>query len=439
MHTVKAGCHALQRTMGNRIKKTSSILLATILLFVSFSVFLQPVKADLTPTPTPTGVPSVSDIGDCASKNLSPSDCVNYYQSKISDTQGQEKTLSSQITAMDNQINLTQARIASTKIQIAGLNDDIETTSTKIATIEGSLSGLTKVLLDHIVATYKVGANQDFGILLTSSNVEDFFQRANYLRIVQAHDKQLIYDTVQAKNDYANQQNIFETKKKQVEALQSQLEDYTTQLDQEKSDKQRLLSETQGNEATYEHLLAQAEAQLAGFSRFAASQGGASLLSNQTSCDDWGCYYNQRDTQWGAIALGGSQYSIASDGCLMTSMAMVYTHFGHRSVTPLTINANPDNFASYNRAYLLKTISADGATSTRISSAIDSELSSGRPVIVGVSYDGGPIADHFVVLVSGSGGNYTMKDPFTPNGNNISFTSHYSVGSIVEIDKVSGI
>lgn len=426
--------------MKARITRFVSIVIACSILLVSFTGFFQSAKAqEVTPTPTPNGVPSVSDIGDCASRNLNPQQCVDYYQSKLSDTKGQEKTLFSQISAMDTQINLTKARIASTQIQITELNGDIETTSTKIATLEGSLSGLTKVLLDHIVATYKVGANQDFGILLTSNNISDFFQRANYLKIVQAHDKQLIYDTVQAKNDYANQQTIFENKKKQVEALQSQLQDYTTQLDQEKSDKQRLLAETQGSEATYQRLLAQAEAQLAGFSRFAASQGGATLLSGQTSCDDWGCYYNQRDTQWGAVALGGSQYSIASDGCLMTSMAMVYTHFGHRSVTPLTINSNPDNFASYNRAYLLKTITADGATSSRVSGAIDSELSSGRPVIVGISYDGGPIADHFVVLVSGSSGNYTMKDPFVPNGNNIPFTSHYSVNSIVEVDHVTGI
>lgn len=422
------------------LRKVTVLCILTILVVLSIKFVSSNTFADIiTPTLTPIPTSSVSDVGDCASKNLNAQDCVNYYQSKLSDTKGQEKTLSSQISAMDTQINLTKARILSTQQQIVVLNGQIQTTSVKIANIEGSLSGLTKVLLDHIVATYKVGTNQEFGILLSSDSISNFFKRANYLRIVQSHDKQLIYDTVQAKNDYTNQQNIFEDKKKQVELLQSELQDYTKQLDQEKSDKQRLLAETQGSEATYQRLLAQAEAQLQGFSRFAASQGGASLLSGQTSCDDWGCYYNQRDTQWGAAALGGSQYSIASDGCLMTSMAMVYTHFGHRGVTPLTINSISSNFASYNRAYLLKTITADGATSTRVTSSIDSELSSGRPVIVGVSYDGGPIADHFVVLVSGSSGNYVMKDPFTPNGNNISFTSHYTIGSIVEVERVSGI
>jgi len=121
----------------------------------------------------------------------------------------------------------------------------------------------------------------------------------------------------------------------------------------------------------------------------------------------------------------------------MTSMAMVYTHYGHKGVTPLTINSNPNNFASYYPAYLKYTISADGATSSRVGAQVDGELSAGRPVVVGISYDGGPLPDHFVVLISGSGGSYQMNDPFTPNGHNIAFTSKYPVGSIREMTKWS--
>ena len=193
------------------------------------------------------------------------------------------------------------------------------------------------------------------------------------------------------------------------------------------------MSQTQGNEANYQKLLSQAQAQLAGFSRFAQNAGGSSLLSGQTSCDDWGCYYNQRDTQWGGLSLNGTQYSIASDGCLVTSMAMVLTHYGHRGVNPISINSNPGNFASYYPAYLLYTIHVDGVTAQRIGASIDSVLSGGDPVVVGLHAYGGT---HFVVLVRGSGGNYIMRDPYIPNGKDISFNAHYSVGSIYEISKV---
>lgn len=388
---------------------------------------LTPTPTISSPTPTPDDSAQVSDLNNKI-KDL---------EAKVTDLRSQEKSLSSQISVMDSQIKLTQYRIEATKEQITELTHDIDSASERIAHLEGSLTNITKTLLNRISAAYQLGSIQPLQLLLSSRNFMDFVDKTNYIRIVQEHDREMMYNTVQAKNDYSNQKNIFEDKKREVLSLQTQLQGYTDQLDSQKNEKQRLLSETQGSEATYQRLLTQARAQLAGFSRFVESQGGASLLGSQTVCDDWGCYYNQRDSQWGGNALNNTGYTLASDGCLVTAMAMVYTHFGHRSVTPQSINSNPSNFASYEPAWLLKTIVADGTTASRISSSIDSELSSGRPVIVGISYDGGPLADHFVVLISGSGGSYQMNDPYTPNGHNIPFSSHYSVGSIREIDRIS--
>src|SRR5258706_965510 len=406
-------------------KKVISFLVLAVLSFILLqgrSITAQ-TPSPSTPTPTPDPSTAISNLGDCASNNIEIKDCPGYLQKKLGDLQGQEKTLSSQIAIMDGQIDLTQARINATKEQISELALDIQTTTKKIGILESSISDLSKILLNRIVETYEIGSVQPLSVLLSSSTISDYFTRANYIRIAQAHDKRIAFDMVQAKNDYSNQKAIFEAKKRQVEALQQQLQDYNNQLAQEKSSKQQLLTQTQGSETNYQNLLSAAEAQLAGFSNFVNSQGGASLLSNQTVCDDWGCYYNQRDTQWGALALNNTKYSIASDGCLMTSVAMVYTHFGHKSVTPININSNPSNFASYEPAWLNKTVVADGTTSTRTSSNIDGELSAGRPVIVGISYDGGPLPDHFVVLISGASGSYQMNDPFVPNGHNISFTS----------------
>ena len=90
----------------------------------------------------------------------------------------------------------------------------------------------------------------------------------------------------------------------------------------------------------------------------------------------------------------GTKYSLASDGCLVTAMAMVLTHYGYRDVTtPVTINSNPNNFASYYPAYLLMTINVDGASATRITAAIDAILATGNPVIAGLHAYGGT---HFV-------------------------------------------
>lgn len=419
------------------------VILLFIIIF-GFSISSVLVHADNT-SPSPSGSESPtptsgSSSGDNSSTVAQLNQKINDLQQKVSDLQSQGDTLSSQINVMDSQIQLTQDRIDSTQQQIMSLTMDIDTASKKMGSLEGSLTNVSKVLLSHIVATYQAGSASDMQVLLSSNDISDFVTKANYLKFVQEHDKQLLYDTQQARNDYANQKQILESQKKQVLALNTQLQQYTQTLDSQKQAKQTLLTQTQGDEQTYESLLAQTKAQLSSFSSFATNQGGASLLSNQTVCDSWGCYYNQRDSQWGGLALNGTQYSVASVGCLMTSMAMIYTHYGHKDVTPESINSNSGNFSGIPAALMNFSISANGVSSSRSrlgssSGAIPSSISD--PIIVGISYDGGPYPDHFVVLISGSNGDYQMNDPFTPNGHDIPFTSKYSLGSIVEVDSVS--
>lgn len=362
---------------------------------------------------------------------------IHELEGKVASLKQQGNTLSVQIGVMDNQVKLTEYRINANQQQITDITLDIDSTTKRMSNLEGSLDNVSKVLINRIAATYKINSINPVQFVLSSHSISEAIERVNYLKLVQEHDKKLLLDTQQAKNDYENQKTIFEEKKKKIETLKTQLEDYTKQLDQQKADKQKLLSETEGDEAKYQAILEQTRAQLASFTRFTTSQGGASLLGNQTVCDDWGCYYNQRDSQWGGVALNGTGYTIASDGCLVTSMAMVYTHYGHKDVNPLSINSVSSNFAGIPAALLKKSIVANGVAANRISASIDSTLSSGDPVIVGISYDAGPYPDHFLVLVSGSNGDYVMNDPYTPNGHKIPFTSKYSVASIREIDRVS--
>ncbi len=421
------------------------IIIISIFSFLFFSItsigFADDPTSTSTPPPSPTidttitPTPTSSQNDQSAQNALK--DKIKDLEDKISQTKQTENSLSSQIDFMDNQIKLTQYRINATQEQINETTLDIDSAGKRIKKLEVSLSDVTKVLLLRIRETYQTDEEDPLRLFLASSNLKDFLMRQNYLRIVQEHDKELLYNTQQAKVDYANQKSLLEGKKKKIVSLQAQLENYNKELDGEKDSKQKLLTETQGSEENYQKILAETKAQLASFSKFVTSQGGASLLSNQTVCDDWGCYYNQRDSQWGDNSLNGTGYTLADSGCLMTSVAMVYTHYGHKDVTPQSVNSNSSNFGGIPPALLkFNNISVNGISSSRVSASIDSELAGGNPVIVGISYDGGQWPDHFVVLVSGSGGNYMMNDPYTPNGHNISFTGHYSVGSIVEVDKV---
>lgn len=247
------------------IKKIIAVLIFAVLFFGSSSVLAQ--------TPTPTPSPSPSPTPSSSSRLEEIQKQINEVESKLNVLEGQEKTLSSQIAVIDNQIKLTTLRIDATKQQITDLTLDIDTADKKINNIENSLDDLTKVLVNRIQATYKIGSAPSFQVLLASNDVSDFMERANYLRIAQAHDRRLIYDTIQAKNDYEHQKDLFQDKKEQILALNTELESYTAQLGKDRGGKQELLTITQNDEAKFQQELARLKADAASISQALGNVG----------------------------------------------------------------------------------------------------------------------------------------------------------------------
>jgi peptidoglycan hydrolase CwlO-like protein len=399
--------------MNFAIKKIVLLFFATLLLSVSVAIAYSQ-----TETPTPTPAPDNSQA-------------INDLQNKISQLQGQKQTYSSQIELIGNQIQLTEYKIEATQEQITSVTLDIDTTSKKITSLQGTLDTSINVLINRIIATYEVGTIQPFQILLTSNTASDFFTRLNYLKLAQAHDKQLIYDTQQAKMDYANQKNIFEDKKQQLADLQQQLQVQTNQLDQEKQVQQQLL-------ATTEAQIAQYQAQLSALQNFARSRvgPGGQSIPHQDLSDGWGKYYNQRDANWGNNFIGLSNMQIWDVGCLLTSYAMVVTHYGG-SVTPADVAANVSNFAGGSAYFNLPGPSANGHSARDVSMPslddLKNDLNAGNSVIAGLSYDGGPIADHWVVLRSvNSDGTFMINDPLYQGAMNVPLNDNYSGLVIVE-------
>jgi peptidoglycan hydrolase CwlO-like protein len=400
------------RVLKITMKGKLGVILA-LLVFGFSGVF---VYAD-TPTPTPTGsvtpTPATSDNSQTVDQlNQQISDL----EQKISDLQSQGDTLSSQISVMNSQIQLTQDRINATQAQIMSLTMDISSATQRMNTLEASLTNVSKVLISHIVASYQAGSASDMQVLLSSNDISDLLTKENYLKFVQEHDTQLLYDTQQARDDYAHQKSILEGQKKQVLGLETQLQQYTSDLNSQKQAKQDLLTQTQGDEATYESMLSAAQAQLNAFKSFTVSSGG-SLLPPQPSPDGW--YYNQRDSRWGDDNIGSSSEPMWEVGCLVTSVAMVLKEHGV-NVTPADVAHDSSYFFS-DTAYMNLPWGGGKFTSSwgDDQSAIDSKLAAGEPVIVAVR--GGA---HFVVLKSGSNGNYIMDDPWY--GPNLNFSDYYS-------------
>jgi peptidoglycan hydrolase CwlO-like protein len=355
------------------------------------------------------------------------------YQAELQQVGANKKTLQAAINSLDlqrskveTQVAVTQRQITTTQLQIQQLGGEIVDTKQTIAT--------DQVALGAYLRSLQKTENKPLIVeLLSSGSLTQAWANINATLQMQEAVQNAMVALQTQEGDLASSQTASQQKQQSLSAQQQSLSAQQQSLVATEQSKSQLLTETKSQEATYEKLLAAAQAELASFSAFAQNAGGSKLLAGQTDCDAWGCYYNQRDAMWGNLALDGTDYKLASDGCLVTSMAMVMTHYGYKDVTPVTINSDPNNFAAYYPAYLLTTINVDGVSATRKSERIDATLATGNPVIVGLNAYGGT---HYVVLVSGSKGNYLMRDPYIANGKDISFSANYSMKEIFSTARV---
>jgi peptidoglycan hydrolase CwlO-like protein len=231
-----------------------------ILSFIPAVYSYTPAPADtITATTDNTPTPTI----DITSKLNTVSQKIKDLESHISDLQNKEKSLSSEIDLIDSQIQLTSLKIDTTNQQINTISQDIETANRKINNLEGSIASISKILLNRIVAIYEQGSMSQTQVLLSSNNFSDYYIKMNYLHFIQVSNRKLLYDTEQSKTDYANQKNIYEGKKRQVVALQVQLEEYNKQIADEKISKEELLKSTQNDENEYQRLLSAAKAEMA--------------------------------------------------------------------------------------------------------------------------------------------------------------------------------
>lgn len=236
------------------LKKTIFLLsFFCILYFATNNAHAQ------TQTPTPTQKPE--EDNEEQKTNESEEKLrkeIQDLENKITELQEEQKTLSSQIEIVDSQVSLSELKIQNTRDKIADLQGDIGITKDKIGDLEVGIDDTTKALIARTVAVYEVGKIQPWQMFLTSDNIKSFLSRLKYLKIVQEADKRTVIAAEQAKVNYKNQQNILGEKKSKEEELEEDLKVYTAKLEEDKQEKENLLTVTKNSENEYQARLADA-------------------------------------------------------------------------------------------------------------------------------------------------------------------------------------
>ncbi len=356
---------------------------------------------------------------------------IDQYIKKLDELGKSKDTLSNQIKLLDSQYQLTLLKITQTESSIKNLAEEISKLTVEIDKLEIEISKLSENYIHQTVQNYKLEKRTPVFAYLFYSNFNTFLEQHRYISSVQKNSQENLINMETVRLNYDNQKTVKAKKQEEMETLQKTLSSQKISLISQKDAKNRLLQSTQNDEKKYQQLLATAQSQLAAFRSFSSSVGGSTCLSSSPGGGSDGNFYSQRDPRWCRQYIGNSQDTIGAVGCFINSISMVYKKLGYET-TPSAYAANSSNFWG-NTAYMSTPTPPPGYSYKQVSynsGVIDDELKAGRYVIAQVKMSN-VAGMHFVVIISGSNGNYTIHDPWF--GADQKFSDRYSPGLVMSL------
>lgn len=357
---------------------------------------------------------------------------ISEYIQKLNELGSAKNTLANQIKIIDSQVQLTLLKITQTESSINLLEDEISNLTVKIDGLDTQLNQLTSVLIQQISQNYKLQKRIPLFAFFVTSDLNNYLIQHKYVSAVQKNnqDNMLSLETVRTNYDL---QKAEKTKKQQeLETLQKTLASQKISLAKQKTAKNNLLEVTKNDEKKYQQLLTEAQNQLRQLRSFSSTAGGSSCLSSSPGSGSDGLFFSQRDPAWCKQFMGNSQDTIGEVGCYISSISMVFKKLGN-NINPSIYASDPSNF-TLSTAYAKTPNPPSGYEYQQVgysSNTVDNELKSGRFVIAQIRMSSSISGMHFIVLISGSNGNYKMHDPWY--GPDLNFSDHYSTSSIMSL------
>ena len=395
-------------------------------------------------------------------------DALSDLEAQVQRYQNQLAQINSQTISVKNQIADTQSRIDRLQAVLGALNGQLLENNARLSDNQARLDVLvaretaltdqlnqTQLHLDERQASFssqvrvldKVQARTSFGLLLTSHSFGQFMQRLTDIKQAADGTHQMAVALQSDRDTLAAQRAELDRERTEQAAVVARIEEQRQALEREYSIQNSITAQLYGlqnslggqqsdlvNQAgAVSANISSAEAQIQSLLVFSRGQGG-NIVPPEYLANSWGNYYNQRDARWGNVHLGRTPYQVWEIGCLLTSVAMVNSHFGYPNVTPGVIAANPNNFTSGGLLYnFVLNVPGHPATinGNPTRAWINQVLAAGGTVIVGMNIRTG--GTHFVVLVAQNGPyDYWVNDPWVENAMHVSYLGSPVTGPIYD-------
>lgn len=230
---------------------------------------------------------------------------------QIEQKKREASNLKEAIGDLDDDISYTQSKINNTESQIQATSDIIGALGADIAAKQGQLDVLNAKLKAAYVNLYEMSQTSTIELLLQGNSLDDLISQTQYVQSIQSDLQHNIVEVNKLKVDLEGQKKTNEDQRASLEALKSDLSKTRSTLSSQKNQKNYLLNKTQGEQAKYEALLKQINAEVSRisseiYSKRAAgggylAQGGSGGYSwpsaRDTECasssDPWGYCFRQ--------------------------------------------------------------------------------------------------------------------------------------------------
>lgn len=348
------------------------------------------------------------------------------YQSIIRLKSKQQSILSSQLKSIDQEQQQTLSGMQDVQKNIDDLQRRIDSLNDDIMRKEKEIEGRKRILSGLMQSYYELDQQGILKIMLAGESLSEALFDSEGIEESGVKVSDILGEMTRARRELmSSKEEIMQTKSEHDRNKLGLIEKQNNLQDSE-SQKQDLLSQTQGEEARYQDLLQRVEAQKNDLFDFGSAGNLAEVEgsvndypkpSGNLASTSW--YFSQKDPRWGDSRIGNSQSLMRNYGCAVAAISMVFRKYG-ASIDPGRM-AKQQIFSfdlinwptAWNPGIALESSVTHGNVNW---STINSAIAKGDPAIVYIKKTGESGGGHYVVITGRDSRDYIVHDPyFGPN------------------------
>ncbi|MDO8536889.1 MAG: lytic murein transglycosylase [bacterium] len=182
---------------------------------------------------------------------------IDQYENQITGYQKQGKTLKGEITTLNNKIAKLNLQIQAIGLTLKQLNKNIEETQSQIVVTEGNITTRKAAmgeLLQNLYENERVSLVQ---IFLKNPQLSDFFADLNSITLLQSSLRAEAEKIIDLRDQLKEKRERYSLAKADAESVREYQAAQKTEIDGAKTEKNKLLDVTKGQESKYQSLLKQ--------------------------------------------------------------------------------------------------------------------------------------------------------------------------------------